>query len=444
MGLSREELFQKAKELRKKEKEEKNNKESFSGEDYEGVVYTSLPTEGIKIFRIYGDPLAIRSKPTDPKRSYISMILADNGKKFRCIFPSREEDKNWILWRIFDTVMESSWEKNEDGKSVRKYKHEKTHPECFRRVAKNNSDNKFEGGWYPPRYINMNILDRHDPEYHIENKHSKLLSKRASEIGDSGNFWYDPGIAEAAYNAIWDDVVEYSGQWDNYDVGLKKETDSPWYRAFHGVDDLKKISQIDPDAANLVVEGPMTEEEKNYELYDLDRLFKVTSYTKIKAKLGDFIKKVDIDFKKNFYEELEALVAKEQEEWKANEAERKSEEPKKEKTTKAVEEKKAIEEKKAEVPAPTLKSRVVQERKTTAKVINWDALADGSFNGKKYLGVSEMSDDEKSMVISVREDGSFEYVNSFNGVELDLMNNPSSNFISPDLFHVDPLSGDIF
>lgn len=55
-----------------------------------------------------------------------------------------------------------------------------------------------------------------------------------------------------------------------------------------------------------------------------------------------------------------------------------------------------------------------------------------------------MTDDEKDMVISVREDGSFEYVNSFNGVELDLMNNPSSNFISPDLFHVDPLSGDIF
>ncbi len=436
MGLSREELFKKAKELRKKEKEEKNSRDSFSGEGYENTVYTSLPTNGIKIFRIYGDPLATRNKPTDPKLSYISNIVGDNGKKFRCVWPSREENKNWILWKIYDLVMDSTWEKNEgDDKAHRIYKNEKLHPECFRRVAKNNSENKFERGWYPTKFVNLNIIDRADPDFHKEKQHSKLLSKKAAEISE-GNFWYDPGISEFAYNCIWDEVVEYSGMWDAYDIGLKKETDNPWYRAFHGVDDRKKIAQIDPDALEQIVEGPMTEEEMNYELYDLDAIFPITSYTKIKVKLGDFIKKVDIDFKKDFYEELEELAEKEKEEYKERKEKEMPSEPMNKKEEKPVE----VKEKKQE---ESLKSRVVADRKKTVS-IDWDALADGSFNGKKYLGVPQMTDEEKSMVLSVKDDGSFEYVETFNGQKMDLLNNPNSDFISPELFHVDPLSGDLF
>lgn len=444
MAISRDELFRKAKELRKKAKEE-GSRESFSGEDYEQTVYTSVPLEGVKIFRIFGDPLAIRTKPTDPKLSFISMILADNGKKFRCIWPSKEENKNWILWKIMDTVLDGNWEKGKDGKNVKILKHLDSHPECVRRVDKNDSDNKFERGWYPSKYVNFNIIDREDPEFHAEKKQSKLLSKRASEIGDSGNFWYDPGIPEMAYNTIWDDVVEYYGRWDLYDVAMKKEQVSPWYKAFHCLEERKKLEQIDPDAMKFVVEGEMTDEEKAYQLYDLDRLYGVTSYTKIKAKLGDFIKKVDVDFKKNFTEELEAQVKKEQEEYEARRAEKEKSAPKAttvEKANPAEEETEEETEEKKE--APTVKSRVVKERKVTSAKIDWNALLDGTFNGTKYLGVSEMTDEEKSMVLSVKENGSFEYVKEFEGHTLDLMENPRSKFAAPDLFHIDPLNGDVF
>lgn len=440
--LTREELFKKAKSMRKQAKEEAS-RGSFSGEGYEGVVYTSVPSDGVKVFRILGDPLAVRSKPTDPKLSFISYILGDNSKNFRCVWPSKEEQPNWILWKIFDTVMESKWDKGEDGKFQRNYIHALSRPECFRRVSKNNSDNKFERGWYPTRYVNLNIIDRHDVEYHKENKRSKLLSKRASEISDSGNFWYDPGIPEAAYNTIWDDVVEFNGQWDLYDVALKKETESPWYRAFHCYDDRKKLEQIDPEALKVVVEGELTQEEKDYKLYDLDNLFKVTSYITIKNRLGDFIKKVDVDFKKNFSKELEELVEKEKREFEQRRKE------KQEEATDQIDEKPDVEEvdegevKNEEVPVQT-RERAKPAAKERKVEIDWNALIDGSFNGVKYLGVKDMTDEEKSMVIGIKEDGQFEYVKEWNGNKVEALKNPNSQFLAPEEFHIDPLNGDLF
>lgn len=447
MSISRDELFKKAMEMRKQEKEKKAAKDSFSGEDYEQIVYTSVPSNGVKLFRMYGNPLLTRMLPTDPKLSNISMIMGDNDKMFRCIWPLREEQPNWILWKIFDTVMEGTWEKTKDNKNIKILKHRKTHPECVRRVEKNNRDNKFERGWYPSKLVNFNIIDRHDQEYHAKNKKSKLLSKKASEIGDSGKFWYDPGIPEMAYTLIWDQIVEYFGRWDHYDIGISKQDSAPWYNVFHGVDDKVKLTQEIPEFEKYHVEGPMTEEEKAYELYDLDRIYQITSYHKIKSKLGEFIKKVDVDFKKNFSEELEKLVEQEKEEYEkrnaAIQAEKAVEEkvysttvlPKKEEIVEQVEKKKE---------APTIRSRVVKERNPVKPPINWDSLLDGSFNGTEYLGVAEMTDDEKSMVISVREDGSFEYVKYFKDHKLDIMENPRSTFKSPDLFHIDPLNGDLF
>jgi hypothetical protein len=39
-----------------------------------------------------------------------------------------------------------------------------------------------------------------------------------------------------------------------------------------------------------VVEGVLTEEERSWERYDFDKLFPVTSYSKIKNRLALFVK----------------------------------------------------------------------------------------------------------------------------------------------------------
>jgi len=469
MAYSREELFGIAKDARKKNKLEAEEKKANGyGGEYEALTYTALSLNKGKVFRLLGNPTLSRTLPTDPKESYISMIKGDNGKKFKCIWPARAENKNWPLWKIYDLIMAYSFsaEKDAKGNSIKIYNNFKTHPETFNRVAKNDSDNKWEPGWRPKCFVNGNILDRHDKAWHLENKHSKLLSKKASEMGNTGKFWFDPGIPMSAYNTIWDTVVEYYGDWEEYDVVLTKIQETPWYRAFNGEEEFIKLGK---EAKEAVVVGPITEEEKAYELYDLDKIFKVTSYTKIKSHLGEFIKKVDLDFKQNFSEELDKLVEIEKEE-KAKKAALKAEadklaNPEDIDVDIDVEAKEAdIDAKEiSELQASALKAKAIEEDKNKLKPtksrtrnkkvvekpevvsIDWKGLSDGSFNGTKYLGVAQMTDEEKAMVVSVNEDGSFKYtaLNS-EGKEYETLQNTVSKFDSPDVFHIDPLDGEVF
>ena len=58
----------------------------------------------------------------------------------------------------------------------------------------------------------------------------------------------------------------------------------------------------------------LTDEELEYERYDLDKLFPITSYTKLLKRLGKTIKKIDVELSRNFFGELTDLAAKEEKE----------------------------------------------------------------------------------------------------------------------------------
>lgn len=461
-GMSRKEIFEKAKLERQRERENSQSGSFTSGAGTEGAVYAALSPEMGRVVRLYGNPLVVRDQPTDPKLVFISFILGDNGKKFRCVWPDKNSQPDWILWKIYDLVASFSM-KGYGEERERVYNYKRSHPECWRRVVKNNNEeNRFEQGWRPTGHVVMNIIDRHDPEYHEKTKRSKLLSKKASEMS-SGDFWYEAGIPITAYNAIFDNVVEFYGPWQEYDISVKKLKDKPWYTAYHALEEAIKLS---PAEKKVTVEGPMTEEEENYELYDIDQLFRVTSYTRIKATLARFIRKVDTDFDTNFSEELEKLVEEEQKKWKEEQEKQEKDEPKKAPSKKKVEEeeveyeadeavvdddeesfdeeevvegvKERPKKKSAEIRTRTPKREVAKEE------IPWDKLADGSYNGTEYLGVPEMTDEEKEMVVRVKTDGSFEYVKEWKGEEVELLKSTVTDFNSPAQFHVDPLSGEIF
>lgn len=435
--------FEEAKKRRKEQKEKEASYEG--GGSFEEVVYTAMSPNKDKVIRIIGDPLLVREKGTDPKLSFISMILGDNGKKFRCIWPNKSEDSSWILWKIYDKVMSYDWDRSNN---VKRFHFVDSHPETFRRVAKNNTENQYEQGWRPSKVVHMNVIDRHDMEWHRENSHLKVLSKKGSEYGD-GRIWFEPGVPEFLYSKIWDDVVEYNGDWNNYDVVVRKLTEQPWYSAFHAIDDRKKIQS---DVIDLIEDRDLTEEELSWEGYDFDTIFPVTSYSKIKNRLGKFIKKVDLDFDTRYYEELEDLVAIEDKERK--EEEKNNHKPNKPGVSLEDDEDEDIQEEELdldieeeetehEVEAP-VRTRKASRVSTSNSSVDWDGLTDGSFNGTEYLGVSEMTEEEKSMVVSVKDDGSFEYVKEWNGSKVSLLKNPSSDFISPEEFHIDPLSGELF
>jgi hypothetical protein len=429
MSMTREQLFQLAKEGRKKERESSSKGKDFSNfGPMEEIFYAPLSTEMGRVIRIFGNPLVIREKPTDPKLVYISLILGDNKKKFRCIWPSKQEDPNWILWRIHDLVL--AYTGVGSGIDYRKdYIYKDVHPECFKRVSKNNNtESQYEKGWKPTQYVLMNVIDRNDPEFHKEHKHSKILSKKATK-GDGDAVWYEPGVPITTYNSIWDEVAEYYGLFDGaYDVVVKKLKDDPWYRTHHGTGEQIKLTE---EEKSLVVDGPLTDEEKNYKLYDFDKLFAITSYTKILSRLGAFIKKIDFDFETEFYRELVELSDKEKEEWsKIN-----SQEPPKP----VNKPKPSPKPEPVSQPVVETKTRSVRTPKNKA-IINWQKLYNGEYNGLKYLGVLKMTEEEKSKVVSINEDGSFNY----DAPGEEILKNTDSDFCSPESFHIDPLSGDEF
>lgn len=452
MALDRKAMFAKAAEKRKQEKEESSNRSFWSGE-YENTYWMALQTDGLRVFRILGDPLADRHDGSDPKKIFMSRIKADNGSSFFCIWPDRNTDADWILWRIYDLVTKGKMVGSGEARH-KVFDYDKTHPECFRRVVYNDRENnQYEKGWYPQAKVIMNVIDRHDPEFHKNVKHTKLLSSKASENSEKpGNFFFEWGVPVSCYNTIWDEVVEYSGDWLDYDICVKKVNSQPYYFAYHGVNDAHKIKEV----ANLVVDGPLTPEELALERYNLDEMFGVTSYTKIKAKLGNFIKKVDTDFSVNFTKELEALVEKEQAQWKAEGRNqfgyKNSEKPTKhESNNEEVYDEYASDQnafESAEIPAynkPKIQDEytdnraVAEEVKVRKTSIDWEGLANGSYNGTKYLGINEMTQEEKDMVVSINQDGSFVYKEG-----LEILKNTKNNFKSPTKFHVDPLSGEIW
>ena len=456
----REALFKDAAKQREKEKADRAARGSYSGE-YESISYVALSTETDRVVRLLGLPIANRVEPTDPKMSLIGMLRGDDGKKTRIIFPDHQTNKSWLLWRVIDLVLDGKFVGSGDSRH-REYTYEKSHPECFRRVRWNGeaTPSSFENGFYPTTYVNINCIDRSDMEWHKENKHTKLLSKRASKIGDSDSFYFDTGIPVTCYNSIFDECVEPFGDWEEYDVVLRKLNATPWYKAYSGTHDFNRLSDV---AKTLVVDGPLPAEERSWGRYDLDQLYGVTSYSKIKAKLGEFIRKVDVDFKKNFSEELDALVEKEKEQWKAEGKDQfgRKEEPKKtevmssddwKKPEHVVDDEELVP--KAEDTTPPWEDKTEEAaavptsapvRRPSATVeIDWAGLADGSYNGKKYLGVPSMTDEERSCVLGVRDDGSFIYRKVFNGQTVELYEDEDSKFLSPSFFHVDPLIGKIW
>lgn len=314
--VSKMEAFQKMKEVRKQEKKEESNRGSYTPAEYEEIAYVGLERGKQTTVRLTGFPIQMRQDSTDPKLVNISMIKDDSDKTMRVIFPDKSENKDWILYKVMNKVMEYTYVKETNSKL---YKHSSTHPLVYERVAKNSKPKdakgySYENGWKPSGFVIWNVIDRMD-DWCKQNNHTKLLSKRVS-FGQDGTAYFDAGIGKMLYNSIIDDIVEFNGNWEDYDVVLEKLDVDPFYKALHSIDDAKKI--FDPTAKAAVVQGALTNEELAYEKYDLDKLFKITSYQKILKRLGLFIQQVDKAFSTNFYPELVTLVEAEKVEWEKN------------------------------------------------------------------------------------------------------------------------------
>ncbi len=303
-------LFTKAMGDRRKKIEQKQTDNSwFLG----GLFWAALSPyeQPDMVVRLVGLPHSRRQSETDSKVFPFSKIKNDLGKYFYCVWPNKDENSDWLLYRVFDLVTEGFWEEDSAGKRCKKFIYAEEHKDIVSRVTKNSDLHKFAKGWTPKGTFLINVIDRSDMDWHRENKKTKLLSKSSFEIGKTKSIGFEFGVTEYLSNVIMDSLVNYYGSWEEYDIAIRRTKDDPWYHAFNCEKEPEKLDEFTQD---VWVQGDITSEESEWERQDIDAITQVTSYTKLKKQLGIIFTDIDKGFKTTFLEELNDLVSDEKKE----------------------------------------------------------------------------------------------------------------------------------
>ena len=333
--------------------QEAESSNNFSGMEFEQIVYEGLAVNKPVIFRVMGYPAEYRQKPTDAKLIFQSKIVKDDGKGYVIInWPYVEvrgrykPDPDWVMSKLMNKVLERKFvaytEKDVDGSDVfvdssdGKIKNKRgytgvshdihTHTESYNRIKNNKkkTETKSFRSFNPAPRILMNVISRMD-DWCKENKHTKVLSTKVGEgeIEDNGVkkkiFYPETGISQSMYNSFLGYIRDTCRTWVDRDfIITRTHVNDKYSQTIVDGTTNKLMKQGDPKLWPMISELPTTEEELSYEMYDFDKLFKVSSYKKLKTNLSGLFKLYDAEFNDNLYEELLRLAKIEEEENKNN------------------------------------------------------------------------------------------------------------------------------
>jgi hypothetical protein len=338
-------LFQQAVEDHEKSKAAREEKKQGSGNfsrDIEEIAWMGLNRD-FRVFRMLGLPPKMRLGGTDALQVFFSKIVDDEGKAERHVvwkpklnqdgshyFGSGEDridlDPDWILLKLYKEITSFKWKKQSEEEraagnpGVKLFDHEES--DAFKRVMHNKktgSKNKYDNPFYPKLRAVFNVLDRHDMEWHRENNHTKLLTSRLSVIDtDQGGQIQFPevGVPITCFEMIMENVVAplakrgEMADWQNLDIVVKKLSSNPWYEVRDATE--SKIG----DAAEIASTAPLTDEEMEWERYDLDKIYQPSTYQKLHKHFRGLFQSWDGYRGTNYYKQLEELVEKEKEEFK--------------------------------------------------------------------------------------------------------------------------------
>jgi hypothetical protein len=313
--------------------ESKKSNNSFTPRSYDPIGYAGCETGFYKIFRLIGAPpgseaIGYKRKPYDPIEIMMCEVKDDKGKKFVIKLPLREDTPahNHILHRLYDKVTEVAWIKN-GTKNTKVFVNQSKYPELWEAVTKtgykqDDPGYKMASGLKSTNFVIFNVIDRQD-DWCKDNNHTKILCRQVT-IDDKQNVWAQPGIKSWGFLSRLTDLMNKYKNYEKYDIAIKRtgQKDPPLElrnaSVFKEKDMLTELLNDDgtiPDEKIIVV-GPLSEAEKNYERYDLDKLYQATSYTKILNRLTSVIKLCDASLGTKFFEEFTSLSEKEKEEWK--------------------------------------------------------------------------------------------------------------------------------
>lgn len=331
--IAKQKRLQQEAEQKRKDEERKSNSYVRDEDTTEYMGLDKIP----KAFRIIGLPYEIREKPSDSKLVLWSKWVHDSGKSWVNIYwPQNSEgevDEEFVLWRLYKTITESEWIKYKDGEIPDKNRPRSTDKGYFTskhegkpsfvRVDKNQKEgSKQFGHTFPKKRIVFNVIDRMD-SWCVQNKHSKILTSSHSpfpfvdeKTGEKKTYWFtDVGIPNELYKLIWSQVLEYRASWD---LDLVVHKDDKKYIIRDAFED-----KIPADIKKIISLDELSEEEKQYELYDLDKLHPSIGYYKVMNNFEKLFKQVDIDLGTKYFEELKHYY---EEEKKNREAEKKASE----------------------------------------------------------------------------------------------------------------------
>ena len=349
-------IFEEAKKrrLQKTEEEKLKDSQSYFSNNFTPIEWAGIRKDKEIVGRIVGNPYEMKENPWDVKIILYSEWLNDAKTSFvKITWPMIESgekflpDPNWILTRLYNAVHDGGWTeytedmvngddiiKKNDGKIIRRkggkeinvyWNHIHSTKSCFQRLQKQNNiraTDKYPKNVFPSPRVILNWIDRHD-SWCKENKHTKLLSAKKNPYtfkNDEGKeqiiYYIDKGIPFKLYQKIWENVVDPRHEWYENDIGLDIVLKLGADKEYIVRDALE--DKISEESKQIIVSTPLTEEEKNYEKYNLDEIFKPTPYVRLKNNLISIFKLVDAELNKNFTEELEELAFEEAKEQSLN------------------------------------------------------------------------------------------------------------------------------
>lgn len=423
-------------------------KSSAGGIDYGSIAYVALEHGNDTIVRITSNDYnqvfvgnSIEIERTDPSDAYpfeYSLIRTDSGQWMHCTGPKRKTalDRSWILREVYKLITEYEWDSVANKKV---FKYEMKYPELFNRVTKNGMSPSAKGyafnkGWFPSSFVALNVIDRMDKAYHQEHKKTKLIAYNMS-TGAEGKKYPKAGLHLSTYEKILlKDIQARWGDWLDYDVILQSFPDDPYYKILHG--DLDQHHLIDSQNSKFIVKGFLTDEEEQYEQWDLEKVHPVTRYSLIQRNLGIFFDQVDKIFKTTFVDKLETLVKEEKEK----------------RGTSSDEQESAV----SMVVDQEVPRRVAPQETRSLTEEDFKKLTEGAFHpvghaleGQRYAGLTSLTLAEKAMIIGIKPDGQFIYSEkNIHGEKTVLSdwgpNEDSFMFRAPNCFEYCPFYGEKF
>lgn len=283
---------------------------------YEEIFWAGIPKDGPLVVRLRGgfpdkDPACTTARVVN-----IAEVIGEDKKTHYLYYPSKSVAPDFIMWRIINFILSYTWDPNE---KKRVYKYEKE-PE-YAMVTKNSlqpSDlqYKFEKGWIGQEVLIVNCIPK-NPELYEEckrRKHTALLSKNIQE-------WVNPTTGEIVkfafkgipfygfFPLLVKSIVKFYGDWNNYDLKIMRTGSTTTPYIINNVSRQPEL--LDSSLLPYVNDKPLSEEEASWEMYDIAKLFKPSSYQKILKTIGRYIKQIDAKYKTTFYPELLELVEEE-------------------------------------------------------------------------------------------------------------------------------------